>query len=836
MSALLVADTRQAAAMMGDTSERVRSLRWLVATLSTSNPTVVGEILDDMREATEPVEDVEQRTRAQRDLVEAFGVAGRLDEAERLAMSIDDPVHGAFALKSIAVDFAKVGHFAHALTLARRIGKLDSVLSESAIRRIASEALSEIALVQALAKDPGAASTFVAAEKAAKDIHKGYDRDDALYDLADALVQSGDLTTASGIADSISEWQRENLLADLVSAHAVRGEFSAARAVLGDFREATFRPRALLALAVQFATAGRYEDAMAMVGELTTEADRIQAMLEIAAALQNRGDARSKQLLTEAESRAAAFDGDARAHAFAHLTRVHLAAGNLAAATETFRSQRSEVVVGQDRRQYCAALRGVAAALAAARHPQASTAIAAARRACAGLDSLWHYSEKHALAKALADVERFEDAWSGLGSDLQSASAWSHLALRLDAHGDRERALAATDRALKVVLRIPNETARDEDLVALAGPLESLGLLDLLEDAGDRIKGVVPRCQVLTQVAACRHEAEPARSHELFESAERAARAEWSEYSCDEALAHIVGGLAKCRRFDEAWRLVRTMATGHHRFRAICALAHHLAEAGVSEGQSLLDEGVRIATSRIDHETMDRWWTVCERRKEAARQDRENNPGAAVTWSEANTLAGSPWADWIWQTPQYRAEALVEIAAAMGTESERDRVFVLARAGAMTIEHDNPRSETLGRLVRRMIAVGRCDLAERAIADLHRESERRSSIADLMKAYLNAGDPDSALRIARLETSEYYRRELTGDVAKAFADRDRIRDALQAIDEQTLDGFIGSVATALSAWRAAPPGAIEASLRALTGVAAWVRSDWRDLRHALFGN
>ena len=154
----------------------------------------------------------------------------------------------------------------------------------------------------------------------------------------------------------------------------------------------------------------------------------------------------------------------------------------------------------------------------------------------------------------------------------------------------------------------------------------------------------------------------------------------------------------------------------------------------------------------------------------------------------------------------------------------------------MTIEHDNPRSETLGRLVRRMIAVGRCDLAERAIADLHRESERRSSIADLMKAYLNAGDPDSALRIARLETSEYYRRELTGDVAKAFADRDRIRDALQAIDEQTLDGFIGSVATALSAWRAAPPGAIEASLRALTGVAAWVRSDWRDLRHALFGN
>jgi tetratricopeptide (TPR) repeat protein len=837
--AVLVADARRGAAMIGNTTQRVRSLGYLVETLSTSNPTVIAEILDEMREAVDTLEDGEQHAHAQRSLVEALGVAGRLDEAERLAMSIDDPLHCAFALQSVAVDVAKSGDFAYASAIARRIAKLRGGLNESTIPRIASETLSEIALAQGIAKDPGAASMFAAAERAAKDITKDDDRNNALYDLGNALVQSGDLAEATRIAESIGGWERDHLLLELVSAHAARAEFSTAQALLRNFRETDLSSLALRALAVQLGTAGRYEEARAVEGRLAAEADRIRVMLEIAAALEDRGDRRSQQLLTEAESLATALDGDERKKAFAHLTRVHLAAGNVAAATETFRSKHSEAVVGRDRRQYCAALRGIAAALAAARHPQADAAIAAARRVCAGLDSLWRNSEIHELAKALADVERFEDAWSVLGgdADLGSATAWCHLSLRLDAHGDRERAVAAINRALQVVLSTPtNDTARDEHLVKLAGPLEALGLLDALESAGERMMGIAPRCQVLTQVAVCRHEAEPARSRELFERAERAARAEWSEYSCSQALVHIVAALAECRRFDEARRVVGTIAEGNHRFRAICTLARRLREAGVSEGQSLLDEGVRIATSSIDHETVWRWRTACERRKEAARQDRENNPGAAVTWTEANTLAESPWADWVWQVPQYRAEALVEITAAVSGESERDRVFILAHEGAMAIEHDNPRSETLRRLVRRMIAAGRRDLAERALADLHREFERRSSIAELMKAYLSARDPDEALRIARLETSEYYRRELTSDIATALAGASRIRDALQAIDEQTLDGFIGSVARAHSAWRTSRPGAIESSLDALTRVAAWVRSDWRDLRHALFGN
>jgi hypothetical protein len=81
-----------------------------------------------------------------------------------------------------------------------------------------------------------------------------------------------------------------------------------------------------------------------------------------------------------------------------------------------------------------------------------------------------------------------------------------------------------------------------------------------------------------------------------------------------------------------------------------------------------------------------------------------------------------------------------------------------------------------------------------------------------------------------------YRRELTCHVATNLAKVGRIGDALQAIDEQTLDGFIGSVAIVHSAWKTAPPGAIESSLRELIHVAAWIRSDWRHLRDTLFGN
>jgi hypothetical protein len=69
--AVLVADTRQAAAMISDTPQRVSSLGYLVATLSTSNPSVIAEILDDMKEAVDPlVDDVHVPRRCARALSE----------------------------------------------------------------------------------------------------------------------------------------------------------------------------------------------------------------------------------------------------------------------------------------------------------------------------------------------------------------------------------------------------------------------------------------------------------------------------------------------------------------------------------------------------------------------------------------------------------------------------------------------------------------------------------------------------------------------------------------------------------------------------------------------
>ena len=100
------------------------------------------------------------------------------------------------------------------------------------------------------------------------------------------------------------------------------------------------------------------------------------------------------------------------------------------------------------------------------------------------------------------------------------------------------------------------------------------------------------------------------------------------------------------------------------------------------------------------------------------------------------------------------------ISTAVAREPEGDSTFALAHSATMAISHDNPRSEMLLELTKQMIGVGRLDLAEKVQAGPHREQERRRGIAELVKAYTIAEQQDSALRVAPLETSDYYRRDL----------------------------------------------------------------------------
>ena len=68
-----------------------------------------------------------------------------------------------------------------------------------------------------------------------------------------------------------------------------------------------------------------------------------------------------------------------------------------------------------------------------------------------------------------------------------------------------------------------------------------------------------------------------------------------------------------------------------------------------------------------------------------------------------------------------------------------------------------------------------------------------------MKVHIIAAELDFAVHVARLETSEYYRRELTGEAAAALARAGRMKDALLALDEQTLEGFVEPIAMAHAA-------------------------------------
>jgi hypothetical protein len=838
-SAPQVADARQAANQIGDLLERVRSLWYLIAALGPYDSAAADEILGDALHCLQTMQDPEQRAQAQCRVVDALAALNRLDDAEEMAMAIDDSLQWAFALKAVAIGVAKSGDFQRAMYLAARVTEHSGVLSKSAIERIGAETLADIALAQALAKHPDAAATFAAAEHAARQIGTDkddvWDRNDALYDLAHALIRAGELAEAIRVANSIENWQRDRSLVELVDVHATSDDFATASTLEESIADADWRPIAQGRLATAYASVGRYDEALAIHDKLRTESDRVRSLITIAAALRKYGDTRAEHLLAEATARSERLEGAERATAFAHLTRVLLDAGDIPQAADAFRRIHPDHVIGRDARRYAVALRSFATALASIADPHTDDLVRMARRSIRGLNSLWRDGEECEFAIALAEVGRVDHAWELLDAnrnDLQRGTTWLRLAAQLADCGDT-RADKAFERALAVTSAIPNNTVREDELVQLVGTLERTRRLAIMEQVAAMIRDARRRCAVLTRLALCRWETDPIASRKLFEDAEQTAWAEWAEYSRGEALLDVVAGLAESRQFDEAYRVVATIDSGHSRMTALARLGSSLMHAGDPRGRSLLEEGLRIATDGPDEATDDRWWEAVEQRREAARLTMEHDPGASEAWSRANDLAGTPWADWRWRVPQYRAEALVDIAAALTHDPDADATFAQARAATAAIEHENPRAQTLLKLTRAMIAANRLDLAEQVLEDLHRPQERTTGIAELVEAYRLAGQPDAALRVGRLQTSDYYRRELLRDVAATFARANRMLDALRVLDETSLDGFAESVSMAHAAWVGAPPGAVLASMTTLARVAAWVRADWRDVHEQL---
>jgi hypothetical protein len=836
----LADDAHAAAAAIGDGEERARAQQALMLTLLRALPSAATP--DPLRQTCAAMRDVRERGYAERLLVEALVAAGRLDEGETLAPAIDDDTQCAFALQSVAVGRANAGQWRQARTLVERIPPSSSTSTHFA--RIAAEAQSGIALAMARAGHTDAAAAFADAERASRAIADDSDRHDALYDLAVALVQSGNAADATRVALTIDDWRRERALLDVVDALTDRGDIDAARSLLPEFRdeEQDWQSFARRSIVVAIGRGGRFDEAQALADTLKPEACA-HGMLQVAEAVGDAVDI--EPWLHDAVALAERLQGSERQTLLRHVVRVRLHRGDHDGAAADFARLHAPPPVAAKPQDYAAALAAMAAALAGVGHPGAAAAMAHARRAIGGLNDIWRNSEERALAEALADVGCFDDARAALSAgrgDLQRGKTWMHLARRLYARGEHIGADAAFDAALAVMRRIGNPSARDDDLVELVAALEAAGRDERMEAVARLVEDTKKRSAALTRVALRQAAADPDRVATLLRECAEIAVGTWGDTQRSDALATVVAACAQCRRFDEAWQLMLGIADDLARVRAVAALARWLAATGDPHGEALLDEGERIATTPADRVTQERWWEARELRDSADRNARNPADADAALASlreageRALEIAGTPWDGWFWQHPEYRARSLFEMVLASPDEPRRARLFGLVLENLRGVEHDNPRGTALLAIVRKLIRAGRRDMAESALQELHVASPREYGIDALVQAHLDTDAPDAALRIARWETSDYRRRYLLRTVAAAFARASRIGDALRVIEEQTLDGYVQAVAGALAAWRTAPPDAASTALRAVVDVTSWVRADWRELQEAVFAS
>ncbi|MDM0030118.1 AAA family ATPase [Variovorax saccharolyticus] len=834
----LADDAHAAAAAIGGGVERARAQQALVLTLLRTLPSAAT--LDPLRQTCAALRDVGERGKAEQLLVETLVAAGRLDEAETLASAIDDDTQCAFALQSVAVGRAEAGQWGQARALVARMPPASSTSTHFA--RIAAEALSGIALAMARAGHADAAAAFAEAELASCAIADDYDRHDALHDLAVALVQSGDTADATRVALTIDDWRRERALLEVVYALTDRGDIDAARSLLPEFRdeEEDWQGFARGSIAVAIGRGGRFEEAQVLAGTLEPEACA-HAMLQVADGVDEAVDV--EPWLHDAVALAESLQGAEQQSLLRHVMRVRLHRGDHDGAAADFARLHAAPAVAAKPQDHAAALAAMAAALTGVGHPGAAAALARARRSIDGLDNLWRDSEERALAEALVDVGCFDDARSVLSADrgdLQRGKTWMLLARRLHARGENRDADAAFDAALAVIRRIGNPSARDDDLVELVAGLEAAGRDERMESVARLVEDKQKRSAALTRVALRHAATDPDRVGTLLRECAEIALGSYGDSQRSDALATVVAASARCRRFEESWSLMLGIADDLARVRAVAALARWLAAAGDPRGEALLDEGERIAATPADRASQVGWWEARQLRDSADRKARgAADAGASLALlreagEQALEIAGTPWSGWFWKHPEYRARSLFEMVLAAPDEPRRARLFGLVLENLRAVEHDNPRGTALLAVVRKLIRAGRRDMAESALQELHVASPRERAIDALVQAHLDVEAPDAALRIARWEASDYRRRHLLRTVAAGFARASRILDALRVIEEQTLDGYAHAVADALAAWRNAPPDAASAALRAVVDVAAWVRSDWRELQEAVF--
>ena len=331
-------------------------------------------------------------------------------------------------------------------------------------------------------------------------------------------------------------------------------------------------------------------------------------------------------------------------------------------------------------------------------------------------------------------------------------------------------------------------------------------------------------------------------------SPERAARAQAWPYG--NALSAVATALAEAGRYAEAREVAGTIELGWKRVKALSSVAAALAQAeGDHRAEEVFGEAREVANSLGD----------LEQRSEAL-------SSVAVALVQARRYAE---AREVISTIKHwkRAEALSPVAAALAQAGEShlaDKMFEEAREAASAIESDDrrdtSRAEALGSVAAALAQAGRFGEA-REVADSIKHWRRAVALSVVAADLARAGRYEEAQAVAGTIEDDRWRSKAlssmgavlaragedhrademfeearkaasTRSVADALAQAERFSYAFAILGLSDLDDFLQVLAEWGPSFEKVASGLAIGTLREATGIAGWVRSDWREI-HAL---
>jgi tetratricopeptide (TPR) repeat protein len=249
----------------------------------------------------------------------------------------------AMTLASIAQTYAKAGHFAQALEIASAVGLKD--VQAGALSRIAGHLAAAGKTAQAVQV---ASRALEAAEAIANEVDKAW----AQHEVAQATAGIGQRARALEIVRSIARPEVSVGSATEVAGQFARaGEIETAARILSqavaDAQAATFergqdKAMALALIAHTYAAAGQFEQALATAGKVDAARDASMVLIDIAAHAAKAGQPeRAQQLLARSLERAGAIGNAAEKSAvFQEIARAYAELGQFDQAIEAARKAR----------------------------------------------------------------------------------------------------------------------------------------------------------------------------------------------------------------------------------------------------------------------------------------------------------------------------------------------------------------------------------------------------------------------------------------------------------------------------------------------------------------